>query len=84
MRTTTTYDEVWTRRTYRWTMADGKRKQKTKKFFQTLNPFNHIDGVPKDAQQIRREIYKEAAEWVEMMDKLNQAGQLPGQANHVK
>ncbi len=42
----------------------GKRTTRTRKFWQTLNPFNRLpDGAPKTADDIRRELNQQADEW---------------------
>ncbi len=59
------FQEIATRRTIRWTDADGKRHQETRKFWQTLNPFNvGKDGAPKSAEAIYAEIKAEADAFV--------------------
>ena len=60
------FNEVSVKATRRWTDANGKNRQKTKKFWQTISPFN-IDkatGLPKDRETIYAEITKERAEWL--------------------
>jgi len=43
----------------------GKRCQSTKKFFQTVNPFNkNADGTCKDARTIMEEEKEEAQKWL--------------------
>jgi hypothetical protein len=59
-----TFSEVAVKGTKRWT-EDGKRKYKTKKFFQTINPFNkNADGTQKSREQILEEINKEKNDWL--------------------
>lgn len=61
-----TFDEISIKRTKRYTDADGKKRQKTRKFSQTLNPFNrNRDGSLKNYDQIMEEITKEADAWME-------------------
>ncbi len=59
------FNKISTKRTLRWTDADGKRHQETREFFQTVNPFNvGKDGVPKSEQEIRAEIHAKADAWI--------------------
>ena len=63
------FNEVWIKATKRWTDENGKKRQKTKKFYQTLNPFNRdADGNPKSREQIMSEIMAERAEWLASND----------------
>lgn len=63
-----TFNEVAIKVTHRWTDADGKKRQQTKKFWQTVNPFNKAaDGIPKSRDQIMNEIKIEAADWLARM-----------------
>lgn len=65
MRTRINFDEVSVKAVKRWTDADGKKRQETKKFLQTLNPFNRgADGLPKSREQIMREITAEKNDWL--------------------
>ena len=59
------FDEVAVKRTRRWKDAEsGKQRQETRKFFQTINPFNtNADGVPKSRDEIMAEIRAEADAW---------------------
>ena len=60
-----TFEEVSVKATKRWTDAEGKKRSKTKKFFQTLNPFNKCaDGSMKTRQQIQAEICAERDLWL--------------------
>lgn len=50
-----------------WIDENGKRRQKTKKFFQTINPFNrNDDGTVKTEKQILSELVKMRNEWMRM------------------
>lgn len=60
-----TYNEVSIKATKRWKDENGKWKSKTKKFYQTLNPFNkNADGSLKSREQIMSEIMAEREEWL--------------------
>lgn len=62
---TTVYQEVSIKGTKRWKDQNGKWRQKTKKFYQTLNPFNTtIDGRLKTRDEIMKEIQQERTEWM--------------------
>lgn len=39
----------------------------TKKFYQTISPFNHKNGLVKNRKQILKELEKEASIWLEQM-----------------
>lgn len=60
-----TFDEIVLRETVRWRdPATGRSRQMTRKFSQTVNPFNRgSDGEPKSPQQIREELRSEAYLW---------------------
>lgn len=59
------FDEVSIKATKTWTDADGKRRQKTRKFYQTINPFNkNAAGLPKSRVEIRAEILAERDAWL--------------------
>ncbi|MDO6489280.1 hypothetical protein Q4503_16415 [Colwellia sp. 6_MG-2023] len=58
------FTEVSIKGVKKW-KEDGKNKQKTKKFFQTLNPYNrNSDGDIKTRAEILKEITKERDEWL--------------------
>jgi hypothetical protein len=64
--TTIRFEEVAVRGVRRWT-ENGKRRQETKKFYQTLNPFNKgADGMTKTREQIWDEIVAERASWLKL------------------
>lgn len=47
----------------------GKRRQQTKKFFQTLSPFNTtVDGRPKTREEINQQLYEQARQWANGAD----------------
>lgn len=47
-----------------WT-ENGKRRQETKEFWQTISPFNvNEDGTRRDRMQILGALHAEAAVWV--------------------
>lgn len=59
-----TFEEIATTRRKTW-VEDGKKRQKTRKFRQTVNPFNKTkDGEPKSRDQIFKEVHAEADAWV--------------------
>lgn len=50
-----------------WIDESGKRRQKTKKFSQTINPFNrNDDGTVKTEKQIMSELVKMRNDWMSM------------------
>ena len=58
------FDEVVIKATKRW-KENGKWRQKTKKFHQTINPFNTDEnGNPKTRGQIMCDLLKERDEWL--------------------
>ena len=58
------FQEVKLKATKRW-RENGKQRQETKVFMQTINPFNKdADGMPKTREQILAELYHERAEWL--------------------
>lgn len=59
------FNEISVKATRRWVDEDGKKRQQTKKFFQTLNPFNRTkDGQIKSKDQITKEIFAERDAWL--------------------
>lgn len=59
------YPEVSIKGVKRWTDSEGKKRQATKKFWQTLSPFNtKPDGTRKTEGEIRAELIKEREEWL--------------------
>ncbi|MBR8350305.1 hypothetical protein KDX21_06925 [Burkholderia cenocepacia] len=60
-----TFDRIGAKRTVSWIdPATGKRRQKTRNFEQTVNPFNRdANGQPKDRRTISVEVNREAALW---------------------
>ena len=66
------FSEVAIRRTVHW-IEDGKRKRKTKKFWQTISPFNkNKDGSIKHPKEILAELEVEAAAWEKNMKESNE------------
>lgn len=60
------FEEVSVKRTRFYTDYSGKKRQKTRKFFQTINPFNQKDGRQKTRQEIMEEITSEADAWMNL------------------
>ena len=59
------FEEVSIKATRRWTDENGKKRQQTRKFFQTINPFNNgADGLPKSRDQIMSELQAEKTAWL--------------------
>jgi hypothetical protein len=49
----------------RFWYENGKKRQETKIFFQTINPFNkNRAGLPKDRSEIFRELIIERDQWL--------------------
>lgn len=60
-----TFDEVKVKGVRRWTDAEGRKRQATKTFSQTLNPFNkNAYGLPKTRAEIVEEITAERDAWL--------------------
>lgn len=58
------FREVSIKATRKW-KENGKRKQETKTFFQTMNPFNKMpDGTLKCYDQIMKEILEARDKWL--------------------
>src|SRR5882724_7706289 len=73
-----TFDVVRVRATRVWRDDDGRRRQQTREFMQTVNPFNRDDdGNVKTRQQILVEVNAERAAWlkkpwsVDMTDRIS-------------
>jgi hypothetical protein len=59
------FQEVSVKGVFRWKDADGKSRQETRKFMQTLNPFNkNVRGEPKSYSEIMAEIRSERDLWL--------------------
>lgn len=59
-----TFDEVAVKATKRW-KENGKSRQETRKFWQTVNPFNkNDDGSIKTREQIMTEIVAQRDAWL--------------------
>jgi hypothetical protein len=60
------FEEVSIQHTKRWTdPVTGKKRQQTKKFYMTLNPFNkNEDGTVRTRQDIYRELAKQRDAWL--------------------
>jgi hypothetical protein len=62
--TTIRFREVSLRGVRRWKADDGKWHQKTKRFMQTINPFNKNKlGLPKSYEEIMSELIAERDAW---------------------
>jgi len=58
------FEVVAIKGTMRWT-ENGKRRQKTREFSQTINPFNkNADGSIKDRSQIMWELIAQRSDWL--------------------
>lgn len=58
------FEEVSIKCKKAWIDASGKRRQRTKKFWQTISPFNrNADGLQKTREEIQREIERESVLW---------------------
>ena len=61
-----TFEKVLVKSTKYWKDEHGKPRQKTKEFFQTVNPFNkNADGTVKSREEIRGEIVAERNAWLQ-------------------
>ncbi len=57
------FEEVSVKGMRRW-VVNGKKRQETRKFWQTLSPFNKAaDGTPKTRDQIYEQILRERRDW---------------------
>lgn len=74
------FEEVSTKRTFRWVDPEtGSRRQQTKKFWQTLSPFNvDSDGQRKTRGQAQMEIERQADLWLLRKENDAREGILPG------
>lgn len=63
------FEKVAIKRTKKWKDPDGKRRQLTKEFCQTINPFNkNAKGLLKTRQEIIEELSEEAKRWEDGID----------------
>ena len=59
------FEEVAIRVTKRWKDESGKKRQQTKKFYQTINPFNkNAKGLKKNRSEILAELKEESEAWL--------------------
>lgn len=59
------FQEVKVKATRRWTDAQGKKRQQTRTFMQTVNPFNkNANGTPKSREEIMVELRAERDGWL--------------------
>ncbi len=60
-----TFEEVSVKATRKWVDPEtGKKRQETRKFSQTINPYNtNADGTRKTREQINAEICAQAQSW---------------------
>jgi hypothetical protein len=60
-----TFDKVSIKAKRVW-RENGKRRQETREFWQTINPFNkNDDGTRKTREQIMAELHAERLAWLE-------------------
>jgi len=60
------FNEVAITGVRKWKDGSGKRRQKSKKFYQTVNPYNkNEDGTPKSYEEILHELIAEREEWIQ-------------------
>lgn len=65
MSRTVRFNEVSLKATKKWVDSDGKKRQKTKKFSQTINPWNRdAYGKPKSRSQIIFELKQQIEDWI--------------------
>ena len=69
-----TFDKISSHPRKTYTCACGRRVTRQKTFSQTLNPFNTIDGRPKTAVEIQREVSAQALEWQTRADPCTHEG----------
>lgn len=59
------FEEVKIKGVRRWKDENGKPRQQTRIFLQTINPFNKLpDGTRKDRQTIMAELLAERKDWL--------------------
>ena len=62
-KTTVNFEEVKIKSTFKW-MEDGKKRQKTEIFMQTINPFNkNWKGKMKSRKEIMKELIAKRDKW---------------------
>lgn len=72
-----TFERMVERRTFYWVLADGKRRQITRVFEQTVNPWNkNPDGTVKSRDQVRASVRAEADAWLKEKQSLRDGGSL--------
>ena len=60
-----TFQEISVKGIKRWTDADGKKRQKTRKFWQTRSPFNtNAAGEVKSYDEIKAELCAQRDAWL--------------------
>ncbi len=72
MITTYRFEELKLSATRRWKDENGKRRQETKQFSQTLNPYNkNKDGMVKSRSEIWAELHAARTAWLESFEVKN-------------
>jgi hypothetical protein len=72
------FEKVTTGKVTRVWRENGRRRQETKEFWQTVNPFNkNAEGLPKTRLEIMGELHAERAVWLH--EKELAAGNTEGQ-----
>ena len=65
----THFQKVSVKGVKRWTDESGKKRQKTKEFWQTISPFNkRADGTPKTYIEILNAVKAERDAWLAQED----------------
>jgi hypothetical protein len=69
------YWEICISGTKTWVDQNGHKRRKTKKFWQTVNPYNkNDDGSPKTGKQIYKELCLEMDEWLNASEMVKENG----------
>jgi hypothetical protein len=59
------FEQVSVTATRRWKDARGRKRQETKQFWQSINPWNvRADGLPKTRADILREVTEQRDDWL--------------------
>ncbi|MDR0388440.1 MAG: hypothetical protein LBH73_00020 [Spirochaetaceae bacterium] len=64
------FEEISIKAIKRWVDDNGHKRQKTKTFSQTVNPFNRDkNGAPKSRRQIYEELFRKRDAWLKADEK---------------
>lgn len=75
-----TFNEIAVKGTRRWVDETGRKRQQTRKFYQTVNPFNkNAEGHVKSRDEIVIEVRAECDAWLNERPAVQHSGSIGDQ-----